>query len=155
MKKKEPTLKAQLSDVRARLVALESAASTYYLDMDRHIRAMKDLSAHLHSLEKQVDYARLEAARTMKDLTARVSAYEEVFGPVWKTASGFKVVPSMMSDNHIENVLQMPNIGMSMRGALVNELERRAFDVSWHQKAGKVAPPVVIAKLSRWLRWIL
>lgn len=155
--KKEPTLKEQVKMLEDQLNSLR----------ERHEAAItrnREREQRLSDLENRT--------RGLMELYARVHALEVALGPVWTTASGHKVTPKLMSDNHLEAALahvqerqeKLIQQGWCLKGsseddrlirAFEKEIARRAEDDHYHKLAGKVAPRVVIAKLSKWLRWLL
>lgn len=158
---KKPTLKEQVKYLEDQLQSLR----------DRHDAAItrnREREQRLSDLENQL--------KGLPGLFTRVRELEAALGPVWTTASGHKVTPKLMSDNHLEAALEHvrerearlmqppfdyvnhPDEVFTLRDiakAFEKEIARRAEDDHFHKLAGKVAPRVVIAKLSKWLRWLL
>jgi len=146
--KKEPTLKEQVKLLRARLNELDG-----------------DLLHEERKLEQRL-VALEERLKGLPELYSRVRELEQVLGPIWTASSGHKVTPKMMSDNHLEAALAHVRgrrglLGERLKGdaeyiaAFEDEIARRAADDHYHKLAGKIAPRVVIAKLTKWLRWLL
>jgi hypothetical protein len=104
----------------------------------------------------QKELARQEAVQaghtqSLLHVQARVVRLEAALGRPWRMADGRLVVPGLMSDNHLRQALGL----RGDVGDLQRELDRRDSDDAWHRKAGTISPRAVVAKLTKWLRWIL
>lgn len=152
---KSKTLKEQVQELRRRLDTVSARTTSD----DRALQSdVGMLQCRCADLENRV--AGLPA------LFTRVQQLEKALGPVWTTASGHVLPLKLMSDNHLEAALAHVQDRLTARppwlleetaliAAFETEIARRAEDDHYHKLAGKVAPRVFVAKLSKWLRWLL